>query len=235
MSAPETLPAGDVATPLKPMQQMTIANLRRGREGTVPVTITAEARAEGLLAARERFPLPDGGRATVTVLLARVLARTLADHPALHATLTDEALIHHADVGLGVAVAAEDGSLAVPVVPRAQALEVPELAAALADLSARARARKLRVEQVRGGSFTLSSTGMVRLPILGTPLLPPGHTGILLAACAAERPVVQDGALAAGLVMPLSLTFDHAAVNGIPAVRFLHDLVGRIEQPDAWL
>lgn len=235
MTDPETLADGDVATPLTPMQQMTIANLRRGQEGKVPVTITAEARAEGLLAARERFPLPDGGKATITVLLARVLARTLADHPALHATLADEAIVHHADVNLGVAVAAEDGSLAVPIVHGAQALGVPELAERLADLSARARARRLRVQQVRGGSFTLSSTGMVRLPILGTPLLVPGQSGILLAACAVEQPVVEDGALAIGRVMPLSLTFDHAVVNGIPAVRFLQDLVGRIEQPDAWL
>jgi len=222
------------ATPLTPMQRMTIDGLRRGQEGKVPVTLTAEALADRLLAARHDID-GAGAKVTLTVLLARILSRALADHPAMSATLVDEHVVQPADVNLGVAVAAPDGTLSVPVVARAQTRAVPELAQAIEELSARARARKLRLEHVRGGTFTLSSTGMVRLPVFGTPVLVPGQSGILLAACAVERPVVADGALAVRSVLPLSLTFDHAVVNGVPALRFLADLVDRIEQPGDWL
>lgn len=222
------------ATPLTPMQRMTIDGLRRGQQDKIPVTLTAEARVDRLLAARGDFAA-DGAKVTITVLLARILARTLADHPAVSATIVEDAVVRRRDVNLCVAVAAADGSLSVPVIPGAQDRTVPELAQIIDELAARARARKLGLEHVRGGTFTLSSTGMVRLPVFGTPVLVPGQSGILLAACAAQRPVVEDGALAVGTVMPLSLTFDHTVVNGVPALRFLGDLVARIEQPADWL
>lgn len=227
--------SADTSVPLTPMQQMTIANLRRGQEGKVPVTITAEARADRLLAARERLDQGAPAKVTITVLLARVLARTLAEHPGLNAALAEDAIVRYADVNLGIAVTTDGGDLLVPVLPRAQERNVAELAAAIAELTARARARDLRPDDVRGGTFTLSSIGMVRLPIHATPLLVPRQSGILLAARATERPVVEEGDLGVGLVMPLSLTFDHVVVNGIPAVRFLEDLVARIERPDEWL
>ena len=220
---------------LSPMQKMTIGKLRSGQEGKVPVTIAAEVRADGLLAVcAERRA--ENEQVTVTAVLAYLLARTLADHAALNAALVDdETMIQYADVNLGIAVALEDGSLVVPVVHAAQERDLDDLAAAVAELAGKARAKSLGLPDLRGGTFTLSSTGMVRLPITGTPLLTPGQSGILLAGGAAPRPVVEDGAVVAGQVLPLSLTFDHAVVNGVPALRFLEDLGGRVESPFRWL
>jgi pyruvate dehydrogenase E2 component (dihydrolipoamide acetyltransferase) len=214
---------------LTPVQRITIANLRRGADAAVPATLLADADAAGILAAHERSGV------TVTAVLARLLARTLADHPALNAALRDDEIVRFEDVNLGVAVALADGALVVPVVPRAQERRLEELAVALADLAARARAGTLEMADVQHGTFTLSSAGMLGPPVHGTPLLVPGQAGVLLAGGIAERPVVRDGAVVPGHVMPLSLTFDHALVNGAPAMAFLGDLIERVEAPGPWL
>lgn len=215
----------ETRTRLSPMQLMTIERLRKGQEGKVPVTITAEARADALLTAR--------ARRTVTALVAFALIHTLMEHPALNAAIEGDELIRYADVNLGIAVSLPDDSLAVPVVHRAQELSLPELGAAIGDLAERARTKKLGLVDVHGGTFTLSSTGFVDLPIFGTPLLAPGQSGILLVGAAMNRPVVVEGLVEIVPMLPLSLTFDHAVVNGMPALRFLADLTARIEQMEA--
>ncbi len=211
-------------TPLSPLHQMTIARLREGQNDKVPVTITTEARADALLAAR------DTGAGTVTALLAFALVRTLAEHASLNAAIEGNELVRYSDVNLGVAVALPDDNLAVPVVHGAQKLSQSELGATIADLAERARTKKLGLEDVKGGTFTLSSTGFIRQPIYGTPLLTPGQSGILLVGAAAERPVAIAGRVTVGHYLPLSLTFDHTVVNGVPAVRFLAELAARIER-----
>ena len=97
------------------------------------------------------------------------------------------------------------------------------------------RAGTLEMSDVQHGTFTLSSAGMLGPPVHGTPLIAPGQAGVLLAGGIADRPVVRDGAVVAGQVLPLSLTFDHAVMNGAPAMAFLGDLIERVEAPGPWL
>jgi pyruvate dehydrogenase E2 component (dihydrolipoamide acetyltransferase) len=212
---------------LSPMQRMTINALRRGHEGRVPVTLTAEARAERLL------EVARASGVTITTAIAHAHVATLRDHPAMNATLADgEHLERHDDVHLGVAVALDDGALVVPVVHRAQLSSLAELSDRIARLAARARDRTLTPADLAGATFTLSSTGNVALPVLGTPTLTSGQAGILLAARVTEKPVVEDGRLLPGRLLPLSLTFDHLTVNGVPALRFLDGLVRSIESTE---
>jgi pyruvate dehydrogenase E2 component (dihydrolipoamide acetyltransferase) len=218
----------DVAA-LTPVQRITMGNLRRGQREAVPVTLFADADAAELLEARER------SGATITAILAMLLARTLSDRPGLNAAVVEDKLVRYADVNLGMAVALEDGGLVVPVVRRAQERTLAEISAAVADVAARARAGELELDDVRNGTFTLSSAGMLGPPVHGTPLIPHGQAGILLAAGIAPRPVVRDGEVVAGHLLPLSLTFDHAVVNGAPAMAFLGELVARIERVGRWL
>jgi pyruvate/2-oxoglutarate dehydrogenase complex dihydrolipoamide acyltransferase (E2) component len=217
------------AARLTPVQRITIDNLRRGSRNAVPVTLFADADAAELLEARERCG------ATITAILAMLLARTLSDRPELNAAVVEDQLVRYADVNLGVAVALDDGGLVVPVVRRAQELDLAEVSKAVSDLAARARAGRLGLEDVRHGTFTLSSAGMLGPPVHGTPLIPDGQAGVLLAGGIASRPVVRDGALVPGHLLPLSLTFDHAVVNGAPAMAFLGEFVARIERVGSWL
>jgi pyruvate/2-oxoglutarate dehydrogenase complex dihydrolipoamide acyltransferase (E2) component len=217
------------ASRLTPVQRITMGNLRRGQRDAVPVTLFADANASELLEGRSRSGV------TITAILAMLLARTLSDQPAMNAAVVDDRLVRYADVNLGVAVSLEDGGLVVPVLRRAQERTLAEIAGAVASLAGRARAGELGLDDVRHGTFTLSSAGMLGPPVHGTPLIPHGQSGILLAGGIAARPVVRDGELAAGHVLPLSLTFDHAVVNGAPAMAFLGELVARIERVGSWL
>jgi pyruvate dehydrogenase E2 component (dihydrolipoamide acetyltransferase) len=225
----ETSPRVRDVARLTPVQRITIGNLRRGQRDGVPVTLFADADAGELVAARGRQG------ATITAILAMLLARTLSDQPALNAAVVDDKLVRYADVNLGIAVALEDGGLVVPVLARAQERTLADISSAVASLAARARDGELGLEDVRHGTFTLSSAGMLGPPVHGTPLIPHGQAGILLAGGIAERPVVRDGAVVPGHLLPLSLTFDHAVVNGAPAMAFLGELVARIEHVSQWL
>jgi len=213
---------------LPPLRKITIRRLTEAQAAAVPVTIQTEADGSALLARKQALR-----GTTVTALLAELLARTLVEHPDLNCALDGEELVRFADVNLGIAVALEDGNLSLPIVHRAQERELPDLGAAIADVSARAREGKLGLEDVRGGTFTLSNVGMLMPALWGAPLIPLGQAGIVLTGGFLERPVVRDGAVVPGCVLPISFTFDHRLVNGAPALAFLRALVAAIEQPAA--
>jgi pyruvate dehydrogenase E2 component (dihydrolipoamide acetyltransferase) len=213
---------------LTPLRRMTIERLMEAHASSVPVTVMTEARAEALLTLKERWA-GHRPRVTVTVILAKLLARALASAPEMNATLTEDAMIQHRAVHLGIAVARPDGNLVVPVLHDAETMDIPALAERIDDLVTRARANKLGLADVRGGVFTLSNVGTSMAPLRGTPVLPPGHTGVLLTGGIVPRPVVDDGQVAAGKVIDLSLTFDHRVINGMPALAFLETVRAEIE------
>lgn len=234
MSDADRLPGELDRIRLTPLRRMTIDALQRSHATAVPVTVIAEARAEALLAARAGF-VAAGVPASLTALLARLLSVTLADHPDINAALTDTDIVRFADVNLGIAVALPDGNLTVPAVRSAHALGVPELVRRIADLRERASRGKLTLADIRGGTFSLSNIGMVMPGGTGTAVIPTGQCGILVVGGTVERPVVQDGAVRPGKLLPLSMTFDHRIVNGVPAWEFLRDLISRLENPSGWL
>ncbi|MBK8739123.1 MAG: 2-oxo acid dehydrogenase subunit E2 [Betaproteobacteria bacterium] len=234
MNDAELLPEELDRTRLTPLRRMTIDALQRSHATTVPVTVMAEARAEALLAARAQFMAAEVP-VSMTALLARVLSVTLADHPDVNAALTDTDMIRFTGVNLGIAVALPDGNLTVPAVRSAHALGVPELVRRIANLRDRARMGKLTLADVRGGTFSLSNIGMVMPGGTGTAVIPTGQCGILVVGGTVERPVVQDGAVRPGKVLPLSMTFDHRIVNGVPAWKFLRELISRLENPSGWV
>jgi pyruvate dehydrogenase E2 component (dihydrolipoamide acetyltransferase) len=215
-------------TRLTPMRKITIRRLSESQAGTVPVTVLTEADGSALL---ERKRALEG--VTVNTLLAHALAHTLAEHCDVNCALDETDLVRYDDVNLGVAVALPDGNLAVPVVHRAQERSLTDLGAAIAEVSGRARAGKLGLPDVRHGTFTLSNVGMILPALWGAPLIPLGQSGIVLTGGFVERPVVRDGAVVPGRVLPISLTFDHRLVNGEPALAFLRAFVAAIEQPVA--
>jgi pyruvate/2-oxoglutarate dehydrogenase complex dihydrolipoamide acyltransferase (E2) component len=219
---------------LTPLRRMTIERLVESQRAAVPVTVMTEARAEALLRIKRRWE-GHRPRVTVTVLLAKVLAEALMASPEMNATLTDDDIVQHGSVHLGIAVARPDGNLMVPVLHHAAGIDIPALAAAVEDLVTRARANKLGLADVRGGVFTLSNVGVSLAPLRGTPILPPGHSGILLTSGIATRPVIENGGVTAGQVLDLSLTFDHRVINGMPALAFLERVKMGIEEPASWV
>ena len=168
---------------------------------------------------------------TMTALLAKAVAVTLARHPQVNAATSADgsAMAYPAAVNVAVAVAMEDGGLITPVLASADKTDIYALARNWADLVARARTKQLQPEEYSTGTFTLSNLGMFGVDRFDA-ILPPG-TGAILAV-AASRPTVvagKDGSIRVANQMQVNLTCDHRTIYGAHAAAFLKDLAQLIE------
>jgi pyruvate dehydrogenase E2 component (dihydrolipoamide acetyltransferase) len=168
---------------------------------------------------------------TMTALLAKAVAVTLARHPQVNAATSADgtAMAYPPAVNVAVAVAMEDGGLITPVLANADRTDIYSMARTWADLVARARSKQLQPEEYSTGTFTLSNLGMFGVDRFDA-ILPPG-TGAILAV-AASRPTVvagKDGAIRVANQMQVNLTCDHRTIYGAHAAAFLKDLAQLIE------
>ena len=166
---------------------------------------------------------------TMTALLVKAVAVTLARHPQVNAAATAAGMAYPATVNVAVAVAMEDGGLITPVLAAADRTDLYSLARNWADLVSRARSKQLKPEEYSTGTFTLSNLGMFGVDRFDA-ILPPG-TGAILAV-AASRPTVvagKDGSIAVKRQMQVNLTADHRVIYGADAAAFLKDLAELIE------
>ncbi len=189
------------------------------------------SRAAALVASRREVRDRAGAPLTHTVLAARALLAAVRAFPVFNASVVDEAIVFKPHVNLGIAVALKDtGELIVPVVHRADELSLDGLARAIDDLATRARERRLNVDDVQGGTITLTNPGMFG-GITGTPILNQPQVAILGLGAITKRAVVVNDAIAIRPVMTMVLTFDHRAVDGMQAFQFLERI--RLELADA--
>ena len=166
---------------------------------------------------------------TMTALLAKAVAVTLARHPQVNAATTAAGMTYPADVNVAVAVAMEDGGLITPVLRGADRTDLYEMSRQWKDLVKRSRSKQLQPEEYSTGTFTLSNLGMFGVDRFDA-ILPPG-TGAILAV-AASRPTVvagKDGSIAVKRQMQVNLTADHRVIYGADGAAFLKDLAEMIE------
>jgi pyruvate dehydrogenase E2 component (dihydrolipoamide acetyltransferase) len=186
----------------------------------------------GALALREVLvaATPEGDvRPTVNDLLVKLAAVALVRHPAVNAVFAGDAIHRHPSAHVGIAVAAPHG-LVVPVIAGADRLSVREIARARADLVARARDNKLKLDDLQGGTFTISNLGMFGIEQF-TAVLNPPQVAILAVGAVKEEAVVVDGAVGVAPLVRLTLTCDHRAIDGADGATFLQTLVALVEQP----
>jgi pyruvate dehydrogenase E2 component (dihydrolipoamide acetyltransferase) len=230
-------PAAPMALPPGEVEQIPLTSIRRtiARRLTeawqVPVfqlQVSADmARVDDLLARRKELE-PDA-RVTVTDVLVKVCAQALMRHHEVNVQFTEEALLRFPSANVALAVAAPQG-LMVPVIKGAERLSLHEIAAVRADLVERARAGKLRAEDLDGGTFTISNLGMFGVERFIAVLNPP-QAAILAVGATEERPVARDGAVVVRPTMTMTLTVDHRAVDGAPAADFLRTVKALLEEP----
>ena len=166
---------------------------------------------------------------TMTALLAKAAAVTLARHPQVNAATTEAGMAYPAAINVAIAVAMEDGGLITPVLAAADRTDLYSLSRSWADLVERARAKQLKPDEYSTGTFTLSNLGMFGVDRFDA-ILPPG-TGAILAV-AASRPTVvagKDGSISVKRQMQVNLTCDHRTIYGADAASFLKDLAQLIE------
>jgi pyruvate dehydrogenase E2 component (dihydrolipoamide acetyltransferase) len=174
-----------------------------------------------------------GARITYTDLLVRLVAATLARHPGVNASWKDGAIVRNADINIGLAVAVDDG-LVVPVVHRADALSLAELAARREDVVSRAQTGKLRPADIQGGGFTISNLGMYGVDAF-TAIVNPPQAAILAVGRIADRVVAVNGQPTVQPTMVLTLSCDHRALDGARGAQFLGAFADLIEEPLALL
>ena len=209
--------------PLSRIRKLAAANLHRSWLNVPHVTQHDEADITELEAFR-RTHLEDarerGVRLTLLAFLMKAVAASLAEFPEMNSSLAPdgESLILKRYFHLGVAVDTPDG-LVVPVVRDVDRKSVYELAGELAEVSGRARERKLRPADIQGATFTISSLGGIGGTAF-TPIVNAPEVGILGVSRSVRRPVYVGAGLAPRLMLPISLSYDHRVVDGAYAVRF---------------
>ena len=194
---------------------------------TREVDATALVHARGLVSASvERS---HGVRPTHTDLLIALVARALVKHPRLNASWTGTAIRLNPEINVAVAMAVEDG-VVTSVIRNAAKLGVGEIAVQRRDLTDRARANRLRPEDISGATFTISNLGMYHVDSFTAIIVPP-QAAILAVSAIKDRVIAVDGQAVVRPALSITLSSDHRVVDGARAAAFLHDLVGLLLEP----
>jgi len=171
----------------------------------------------------------DGAKPTVSDLITKVCAAALMRHRAVNALYKGDSVELYPTANIGIAVAVPKG-LVVPVIPACERKTIAEIAAVRAELVERARAGKLKQEDLDGGTFTISNLGMFGIERFIAVLNPP-QVAILAVGSTEDKPVVVDGEIVVRSRIELTLTCDHRAVDGATGARFLGDVKAFLEEP----
>jgi 2-oxoglutarate dehydrogenase E2 component (dihydrolipoamide succinyltransferase) len=178
---------------------------------------------------REAFEKRHGVKLGFMGFFVKATVQALKDIPAANAEIDGEDIVYKNYYHIGIAVGTERG-LVVPVLRDADRMSLAEIETAIADFGARARSGKLALEELQGGTFTISNGGTYG-SLLSTPILNAPQSGILGMHRIEERAVVRDGAIVARPMMYLALTYDHRMVDGREAVAFLVNIKESLEDP----
>jgi pyruvate dehydrogenase E2 component (dihydrolipoamide acetyltransferase) len=252
-SQPSPAAAPSAADELRPLSMMrrTIARRLTESKQNVPhfylnidVDAAAIARLREQINADLASSAPKNGAATsaegtgpikisVNDLLIKACAIGLVRVPECNASFTSEALVIHRRVDISVAVAIPDG-LVTPVVRQADKKSIVAIAQEVRDLAARAKAKKLRPEEMADGTFSISNLGMFGIDSFAAVINPP-EGAILAVGRIREEPVIKDGAVVAGQRLAMTLSCDHRVVDGAVGARFLAELRALIERPTQML
>lgn len=224
--------------PLKGIRRKIAENMMQSWTHIPHVTTMDEADVTALDALRAKYEnevKQQGGRLTLTVFALKAIASALKKFPQFNASLDEKTgeLIFKHYYNIGVAVATERG-LIVPVIRNVDQKSIIELSKELAELSEKTKAGKVELDRLQGGTFTLTNIGAIggtnMVPMINHP-----EAAILGMARATQKPVVRNGNIEVGLIMPLALSFDHRIADGAEAAYFVQHVVKRLQEPFTFL
>jgi len=220
-------------TPLSRIRETIALNMARSHSTIPHVTNFDDADITELERIRKGSMADYVGDVKLTMMsfVMKAVALSLKQNPDLNCSLDldNKQIVYKDYVNLGVAVDTERG-LVVPVLRDVDKLSIPQIAQALTKMAQNARASKFAVEDLRGGTFTISNLGAVGGQY-STPIINHPEVAILLLGRSRKTPVVIDDQIQIRLLMPLSLSYDHRMVDGATAARFLNDVIGYLESP----
>jgi pyruvate dehydrogenase E2 component (dihydrolipoamide acetyltransferase) len=190
--------------------------------------LNARLNCDNLVAFRNQMKAA-GQKVSYNDLVIKAVAKALKDVPGVNASWTDEAIIQHGRVDIGMAVALPDG-LITPVIRDADKQSLVSLASQTRELAGRAKDRKLSAEEYSNSTFTISNLGMMQIEHF-TAIINPPNAAILAIGSMQQEPVVVDGSLTVGWRMKITMTCDHRVIDGALGAEFLQAVRRYIEFP----
>ena len=220
--------------PMTRMRARIAERLLSATQQTAMLTTFNEVDMSPLMALRSQYKdqfekTHNGTRLGFMGFFVRACCEALKRYPEVNASIDGNDVVYHGYQDIGVAVSTEDG-LVVPVLRDADFMSIADVEAAIRDFGLKARDKKLTIEEMTGGTFTVSNGGVFG-SLLSTPILNPPQTGILGMHAIKERPVAIDGQVVIRPMMYLALSYDHRLIDGKTAVQFLVTVKELLEDP----
>ena len=182
---------------------------------------------------KAEFEVKHGVKLGYMSFFVRAVCQAMQQFPVVNASIDGDDIVWHGDVDIGIAISSPRG-LVVPILRRAQTLSPAGIESAIADFARRAREARLTLEDLSGGSFSITNGGVFG-SLLSTPILNPPQSAILGMHTIQERPVAENGQVVIRPMMYLALTYDHRLIDGRDAVQFLVAVKAALEAPEALL
>ena len=221
------------AIPFAGMRKSIADNMLNSLQSTAQLTTFTETdvteMVQLLKLMKEEYKDDSTVRFSYNDIIIFAVSRALKRFPIMNSTLIDNEILLHDSVNIGIAVALQEG-LIVPVLHDADKKGLVEIAKEARELARKARNDALNVDEVTGGTFTISNVSMFDVDGF-TPILRPPETGILGVGRIKEKPSVYEGEITIRSIMVLSLTFDHRVVDGAPAMEFLQTVARYLQHP----
>jgi 2-oxoglutarate dehydrogenase complex dihydrolipoamide succinyltransferase (E2) component len=219
---------------MSPMRRLIAEHMLKSRRTSAHCTTIVEVDLGGVVvsrSARREEMAARGVSLTYLAFVAQATVEALQRHPVLNASVDGDEIVYHDEINLGIAVALESG-LIVPVIRHAQRLSLEGLAAEIGAVAERARGGELGPDDVQGGTFTITNPGQFGA-VLATPIINQPQVAILDLEAVVKRPVVIDGeggeSIAIRPMTNLCMSWDHRALDGADAARFLGEVKSSLE------
>lgn len=231
-SAPVAAQSGDIVKPLTNMRKVIAKRMQTSKNTAPHVTITTEVNVDKTIALRSKLNAKNTDvRFSYTDILVKMAAVALRNYPKLNSSITEDSIILHDKVNVGVAVALDDG-LIVPVVKDADRKGLKAITKETKDLISKARSNTLSPDEMAGATFTISNLGGYDIDGF-TPVINLPEAAILGVGRIVKKPIVNENdEIVPASMMVLSLSFDHRVIDGAQAAEFLKAIKGYLEDPD---
>lgn len=231
-AAPVQPANADVVKPLTNMRKVIAKRMQQSKNTAPHVTITTEVNVDKTIALRSKLNAKNADvRFSYTDILVKMCATALRNYPKINASITEDSMIFHDKINIGVAVALDDG-LIVPVVSNADRKGLKAITKETKDLINKARTNTLSPDEMSGATFTISNLGSYDIDGF-TPVINLPEAAILGVGRIVKKPIVNENdEIVPASMMVLSMSFDHRVVDGAQAAEFLKALKGYLEDPD---
>ncbi|MCX7011792.1 MAG: dihydrolipoyllysine-residue succinyltransferase [Candidatus Sumerlaeota bacterium] len=231
-STPST-PRQEEARPMSPMRRTIARRLVEAQQTAALLTTFNEIDMSAVVALRAESQQAFQGKYKTKLgfmsFFVKAAIDALTRFPQVNAEIRGESIVYRNYYDVGIAIATDAG-LVVPVLRNAEALSFAEIEIAIADFAARARARKISLEELEGGTFTITNGGVFG-SLFSTPIINPPQSGVLGMHAIQDRPIAVGGQVVIRPMMYVALTYDHRLVDGREAVLFLRRVKEVIEDP----